>query len=116
MIEIAGVNLQDADGRNPIGSGFDWMTNADSHDSRQFPTLECKICPPLSEFTTSERRVSPSRRSADYCTAHSIKLTFHALCNTVDETTCGFLVPAASYPADQERVWQRYQILHNLSA
>jgi hypothetical protein len=48
-------------------------------------------------------------------TEHVIKLTFHALCDTVDKTTFGFLVPAASYPADQERVWQRYQILHHLS-
>jgi hypothetical protein len=51
-----------------------------------------------------------------HCTGHVIKLTFHALCDTVDETTFGFLVPAASYPADQERVWQRHQILHHLSA
>jgi hypothetical protein len=64
----------------------------------------------------NEKRVSPSRRSADYCTAHSLKLIFHALCDTVDETAFGFLVPAASYPAGQGRVWQRYQILHNLSA
>lgn len=48
-------------------------------------------------------------------TGHVIKLTFHALCDTVDETTFGFLVPAASYPADQERIWQQYQILHHLS-
>jgi hypothetical protein len=38
------------------------------------------------------------------------------LCDTVDETTFGFLVPAASYLADQERIWQRHQIPHHLSA
>ena len=50
------------------------------------------------------------------CTEHVIKLTSYALCDTADETTFGFLAPAASYPADQERVWQRYQHLHHLSA
>jgi hypothetical protein len=39
-----------------------------------------------------------------YCTAHSLKLTtFHALCDTVDETAFGFLVPAEGYSADQEK-------------
>jgi hypothetical protein len=52
MMDIAGANLQDGDGRNPIGSGFAWMINADSHDSDQFPALQRKICPPFSEFTS----------------------------------------------------------------
>jgi hypothetical protein len=29
------------------------MTNADSHDSDEFSSLQCKICPPLSEFTSA---------------------------------------------------------------
>jgi hypothetical protein len=40
------------DGRSHIGSGFSWRTNVDSHASDHFPTLLCKICPPLSEFTS----------------------------------------------------------------
>jgi hypothetical protein len=37
-----GSNLQDVDGRSRIGSGEATMTNADSHDSRQFPIFQFK--------------------------------------------------------------------------
>src|SRR5512135_2617790 len=36
---------------NQIGSGLACRRTTDSHPSRQFPTLQFKICPPLSEFT-----------------------------------------------------------------
>lgn len=36
----------------------------DSHDSRQFPTLQFKICPPFGEFTSSycEKPLSETER------------------------------------------------------
>lgn len=49
-------------------------------------------------------------------TDHAIKLTIPSLFNAVAKTALDSSVPAASYPADQWRVWQRYQILHNLPA
>src|SRR5512135_3279276 len=42
-------NLQAVDGRSHIGSGLAWRRTTDSHPSRQIPTLQFKICPPLSE-------------------------------------------------------------------
>jgi hypothetical protein len=71
-------------------------------------------------FLLSERAKGASHQAGEvlivYGTAHSIELTFHALCDTVDETVFGFFVPAASYPDDQEKVWQRYRIQYHLSA
>jgi hypothetical protein len=46
-----GSNLQDVDGRSHIGSGIAWMTNADSHDSDQFPTLQFKKRQPFGQIT-----------------------------------------------------------------
>jgi hypothetical protein len=46
-----GSNLQAVDGRSRIGSGFAWMTTADSHDSRPFPTLQLKNRQPFSQIT-----------------------------------------------------------------
>ncbi len=68
----------------------------------------------------SERAKGPSHQAGEvlivHCTAHSIELTFHALCDTVAATAFGFLVVAASDPADQEQVWQRYRLQHHLFA
>jgi hypothetical protein len=35
----------------PSWSGFPRHRSLNSHDSEQIPILQCKICPPLSEFT-----------------------------------------------------------------
>jgi hypothetical protein len=48
-----GSNVQAVDGRSRIGSGFAWMTNADSHDSDQFPILQLKNRQPFGQITTN---------------------------------------------------------------
>lgn len=46
------ANLQDVGGRNQMGSGFSRHPRIKFHLSVQIPTLQCKIGPPFSEFTT----------------------------------------------------------------
>jgi hypothetical protein len=58
-----GSNLQDVDGRSRIGSGFAWMTTADSHDSRQFPILQFKNRQPFGQITHYSRTSQPSDKN-----------------------------------------------------
>ena len=46
-----GSNFQAVDARIPMGSGFAWITNADSHDLDQIPTLQFKKRQPFSQIT-----------------------------------------------------------------
>jgi hypothetical protein len=45
-------NLQVGVEENQVWSWMKRRRDKDSHDSDQFPTLQFKICPPLSEFTS----------------------------------------------------------------
>ena len=48
-------NLQVPVKGSQMWRGMRRRRDKDSHDSDQIPTLQCKICPPLSEFTTRAR-------------------------------------------------------------
>jgi hypothetical protein len=54
--EYMDANLQDADGRSQMGSGFSRHPRVKFHLSVQIPTLQCKIGPPFSEFTSEGKQ------------------------------------------------------------
>ncbi len=47
--------------------------------SRQFPTLQFKICPPLSEFTTSQCDIAATKAVGDALKSLNIKLLDHII-------------------------------------